>query len=85
MNTQTLDGRYVDREKLVKLLQDLFGAGNFQIKVRSCFQGSFHSLTLQHFVYDFLQAIDDNVKVSAPRALTEVKPSPPSRAPPPYD
>ena len=34
MNTQTMDGRYVDREKLVKLLKDLFGAGNFQIKVR---------------------------------------------------
>ena len=33
MNTQTMDGRYVDREKLVKLLKDLFGAGNFQIKV----------------------------------------------------
>ena len=28
-----MDGRYVDREKLVKLLKDLFGAGNFQIKV----------------------------------------------------
>ena len=35
MNTQTMDGRYVDREKLVKLLKDLFGAGNFQIKVGS--------------------------------------------------
>lgn len=34
MNTQTLDGRYIDREKLVKLLKDLFGAGSFQIKVR---------------------------------------------------
>ena len=34
MNTQTLDGRYVDREKLVKLLKELFGMGNFQIKVR---------------------------------------------------
>lgn len=36
MNTQTMDGRYVDREKLVKLLKDLFGVGSFQIKVH-CF------------------------------------------------
>lgn len=48
MNTQTLDGRYVDREKLVKLLKDLFGAGNFQIKVRGPFQGSFES---SNFIY----------------------------------
>ena len=33
MISQTLDGRYIDREKLVKLLRDLFGGGNFQIKV----------------------------------------------------
>ena len=38
MNTQTLDGRYVDREKLVKLLKDLFGVGNYQIKVRNAFR-----------------------------------------------
>lgn len=50
MHTQTMDGRYVDREKLVKLLKDLFGAGNFQIK-----------------------AIDDNYKVSAPRALSQAE------------
>lgn len=43
MNTQTLDGRYVDREKLVTLLKDLFGAGSFQIKVRNSFQRSFES------------------------------------------
>ncbi len=34
MKTQTLDGRYVDKEKLVKLLKELFGIGNFQVKVR---------------------------------------------------
>ena len=33
MKTQTLDGRYVDKEKLVKLLKELFGVGNFQVKV----------------------------------------------------
>lgn len=48
MNSQTLDGRYIDREKLVKLLKDLFGAGNFQIKVRSCSQGIFQSSKLIH-------------------------------------
>lgn len=32
MFTQTLDGRYVEKEKLVKLLKDLFGVGNFQVK-----------------------------------------------------
>lgn len=35
MISQTLEGRYVDKEKLVKLLKELFGVGNFQIKVRS--------------------------------------------------
>ena len=28
-----MDGRYFDKEKLVKLLKDLFGVGSFQIKV----------------------------------------------------
>ena len=36
MVTQTLDGRYVDREKLVRLLKDTFGAGTFSVKVRGC-------------------------------------------------
>lgn len=48
MFTETLDGRYVNKEKLVKLLKDLFGVGNFQVKVRS-FQESFweaHTNTL---------------------------------------
>ena len=52
MNTQTLDGRYVDREKLVKLLKDLFGAGNFQIKVR---QGSFESSNLIYLLITYRQ------------------------------
>lgn len=47
MNTQTMDGRYVDREKLVKLLKNLFGAGNFQIKV-GFLQQSFGSSALIH-------------------------------------
>lgn len=34
MISQTLEGRYVDKEKLVKLLKALFGVGNFSIKVR---------------------------------------------------
>lgn len=33
MITQTLDGRYVDRSKLVQLLIDLFGMGNFKVMV----------------------------------------------------
>ncbi|KAF6236137.1 hypothetical protein HO173_005766 [Letharia columbiana] len=32
MISQTLEGRYVDKEKLVKLLKALFGVGNFSIK-----------------------------------------------------
>lgn len=35
MISQTLEGRYVDKEKLVKLLKELFGVGNFQVKVGS--------------------------------------------------
>lgn len=53
MNTQTLDGRYVDREKLVKLLKDLFGAGNFQIKVRGPLQGSFESSKLIYLLMTY--------------------------------
>lgn len=33
MFTPQLDGRYVDKEKLVKQLKELFGAGRFQVKV----------------------------------------------------
>ncbi len=33
MISQTLDGRYISKEKLVKLLKELFGVGYFQIKV----------------------------------------------------
>ena len=48
MISQTLDGRYVDKEKLVKLLKELFGAGNFQVKVRGFVseRESFESPTL---------------------------------------
>lgn len=53
MNTQTLDGRYVDREKLVKLLKELFGAGNFQVKVRDSFSESFKGSKLR-YTYFFL-------------------------------
>lgn len=30
---QTLDGRYVDSEKLLNLLKSLFGVGNYRIEV----------------------------------------------------
>lgn len=33
MIIQTLDGRYVDKAKLVRLLKELFGAAQFQVKV----------------------------------------------------
>ena len=33
MITQTLDGRYVDKAKLVRLLKELFGEAQFQVKV----------------------------------------------------
>lgn len=39
MITQTLDGRYVDKAKLVKLLKELFGVGNFRVKVRGSHSG----------------------------------------------
>ncbi len=55
MNTQTLDGRYVDMEKLVKLLKDLFGAGNFLIKVRGSFQESFECSTLTYLFMMYRQ------------------------------
>ena len=31
---QTLEARYIDGEKLLALLNDLFGAGNFFVDVR---------------------------------------------------
>lgn len=33
MINQTLDARYVDKEKLAKMLKDTFGVGQFRVQV----------------------------------------------------
>lgn len=35
LQVQTLDARYIDGAKLVKLLKDKFGEGNFSFDVRT--------------------------------------------------
>ena len=73
MISQTLEGRYVDKEKLVKLLKALFGVGNFSIKVRGSYCLARELPVPNSNRPISRQDVDDSFKLSAPRKLTQVR------------
>jgi hypothetical protein len=74
MEPQSLDARYVDLQKLVRLLTNTFGAGNFevdaQVRIQIPIQPQFSRpsrLTSQ------IQDGGDKIVLSVPRKLTKVR------------